>query len=149
MKKASSDLLLLDLNVLLAIAWPNHQFHVAARHRLEPATARWATCALTELGFIRLSSNPAAVSSAVTPAQAAVMLAAMVSDPWHVYLEVLPSPVGTQGRSALASILGSKQVTDAYLLTLARRHEATFVTFDSRLRELAGRETKIDVLGAA
>src|SRR5689334_18268084 len=129
MKKASSDLLLLDLNVLLAIAWPNHQFHVTARHRLEPATARWATCALTELGFIRLSSNPAAVSPAVTPAQAAAMLAAMVSDPWHVYLEVLPSPVGT--RSALTSILGSKQVTDAYLLTLARRHEATFVTFDS------------------
>jgi len=30
MRKVSSDLLLLDVNVLLAIAWPNHQFHLAA-----------------------------------------------------------------------------------------------------------------------
>jgi hypothetical protein len=30
MKKDSSDLLLLDVNVLLAIAWPNHQLHEAA-----------------------------------------------------------------------------------------------------------------------
>jgi len=30
MKKVSSDLLLLDVNVLLAIAWPDHQFHATA-----------------------------------------------------------------------------------------------------------------------
>ena len=147
MKKASSNLLLLDVNVLLAIAWPNHQFHAAVGRRLEPSIDRWATCAITQLGFIRLSSNPAAVPSAATPAQAAAVLAVMVSDPLHVYLEVLPSPVGKEASIALARILGSKQVTDAYLLALARRHKATFVTFDSRLKELAGSDTKMDVLG--
>ncbi len=66
MKKASSDLLLLDVNVLLALAWPNHQFHAAAIAALS-SRARWATCALTQLGFIRLSSNPAAIATAKSP----------------------------------------------------------------------------------
>ena len=63
MKRASSDLLLLDLNVLLAVAWPNHQFHASANSALSRKN-RWATCALTQLGFIRLSSNPAAIPTA-------------------------------------------------------------------------------------
>ena len=59
MKRGSSNTLLLDVNVLLAIAWPNHQFFPTARKRLESHRGRWATCALTELGFIRLSAQPA------------------------------------------------------------------------------------------
>ena len=69
MKKASSDLLLLDVNVLLAIAWPNHQFHASAIAAVSPQN-RWATCALTQLGFIRLSSNPAAIPTAKSPHEA-------------------------------------------------------------------------------
>jgi len=64
MKKESSDLLLLDINVLLALAWPNHQLNRRARKRFISSSERWATCAVTQLGFIRLSSNPAAVSPA-------------------------------------------------------------------------------------
>lgn len=149
MKKASSDLLLLDLNVLLALAWPNHQFHVPASERLEGSGGRWATCALTQLGFIRLSSNPAAVHATKTPAEAASLLAAMVADPLHVYFELLPQPAGSEFLPTFEKILGSKQVMDAYLLRLASLHEATFVTFDARLRELAGSSVKIEVLGAA
>ena len=44
--------LLLDVNALLALAWPNHQFHTAVLTRLEQQPVpRWATCALTQLGF--------------------------------------------------------------------------------------------------
>ena len=59
--------LLLDVNTLLALAWPNHQFHrpVVARLDQRPPP-RWATCALTQLGFVRLSSNPAIVE-VITP----------------------------------------------------------------------------------
>ena len=84
--KASSDLLLLDVNVLLALVWPNHQFHTAATQRLESSHQGWATCALTQLDFIRISSNPAALATAKTPAEAARLLGAMVRDPLHVYL---------------------------------------------------------------
>ncbi|MFN0130032.1 MAG: hypothetical protein ACKV19_25485 [Verrucomicrobiales bacterium] len=41
---------LLDTNVLLALAWPNHQHHAQA-HTWFSANAKkgWATCALTQL----------------------------------------------------------------------------------------------------
>jgi hypothetical protein len=146
MKKESSRLLLFDVNVLLALAWPNHQFHAAATRRLERSRERWATCALTELGFIRLSSNPAAVAPAKTPAEAAALLGALTGDPLHVYIEPLPSPVGEDGRAGLSKILGSRQVTDAYLLFLARRHGAVFVTFDTRLKSVAAAESQLEVL---
>jgi len=147
MKKASSDLLLLDLNVLLALAWPNHQFHATATRRLENGD-RWATCALTQIGFIRLSSNPAAVQARKTPAEAALLLAEMVSDPLHVYLDSLPPATSQAFLPAFEKITGSKQVMDTYLLSLARQSRATFVTFDARLRELAGSAVKIEVMGA-
>jgi toxin-antitoxin system PIN domain toxin len=146
MKKASSNLLLLDLNVLLALAWPNHQFHAAATERLENGGERWATCALTELGFIRLSSNPVAVQAEKTPGEAATLLGSMVSDPAHVYLESLPSPAGRDMRAAFERILGSRQVMDVYLLRMAAQHKATFLTFDAKLKELVNAEDRAEIL---
>ena len=107
MKKASSRLLLLDVNVLLALAWPNHQFHAISRKRLETRRDRWATCVLTQLGFIRLSSNPAAAATAKSPAEAARLLAAMVRDDLHVFLDLLPAPVSEGFVAAFEKILGS------------------------------------------
>jgi uncharacterized protein len=146
MKKGSSELLLLDVNVLLALAWPNHQFHAAATQRLESAPERWATCALTQLGFIRLSSNPAAVTTAKTPAEAASLLAMMVRDPLHVYLKSLPAPSEGPYIRAFERVLGSKQVTDAYLLSLAHHHKAKLMTFDARLRAAARSDEELEVL---
>jgi hypothetical protein len=146
MKKASSELLLLDVNVLLALAWPNHQFHAAATRRLESGPDRWATCALTELGFIRLSSNPAAVASAKTPGEAAALLATMVRDSQHVYLKSLCAPSDEESVRVFEKILGNKQVTDAYLLRLARQHRAKLITFDTKLQALARSGNEIETL---
>ncbi|MBI1791058.1 MAG: PIN domain-containing protein [Acidobacteria bacterium] len=147
MRKGSSDLLLLDVNVLLAMAWPNHQFHADAVWRLEAGADRWATCALTQLGFIRLSSKPAAIPTAKSPAEAALLLSGMVRDPRHVYLESLPPPVGDESRDMFEKIFGYRQVTDIYLIALARRHRATFVTFDTRLQGLSGPAASVEILG--
>jgi len=144
MKRGPSELLLLDVNVLVALAWPNHQFHAAATHRLESGRDRWATCALTQLGFIRLSSNPAAVPAAKTPAEAAALLAAMVKDPSHVYLKSLSAPCDEESIQVFERILGYKQVTDAYLLRLARQHGAKLATFDTKLQALATFRCKND-----
>jgi hypothetical protein len=146
MKRVSSELLLLDVNVLLALAWPNHQFHAAASRRLESGRDRWATCALTQLGFIRLSSNPAAVPAAKTPAEAATLLAAMVKDPLHVYLKSLSAPCDEESIQIFERILGCRQVTDAYLLRLARQHRAKLITFDIKLNALTRNEEEIEVL---
>jgi len=111
--KASSDLLLLDVNVLLALVWPNHQFHTAATQRLESSHQGWATCALSQLDFIRISSNPAALATAKTSAEAARLLGAMVRDPLH-------GPPDGPSIQVFERVLESKQVTDAYLMSLAR-----------------------------
>jgi toxin-antitoxin system PIN domain toxin len=146
MKKASSDLLLLDVNVLLAIAWPNHQFHAAAIAALSSQN-RWATCALTQLGFIRLSSNPAAIATAKSPHEATGLLARLVADSLHIYLDSLPAPTSEHWRDAFAAILGHQQVTDAYLLRLAAANNAVLVTFDRRLESVSGGKLRVTVLG--
>lgn len=146
MKMDSSELLLLDVNVLLAIAWPNHQFHSAATTALG-GNNPWATCALTQLGFIRLSSNPVAIAGARTPQEASQLLARLVSDSCHVYIASSPAPVSEGCRAVFVSLLGHQQVTDAYLLWLAAVHNATLVTFDRRLQSLAGEGQKVLVLG--
>lgn len=146
MRKASSKLLLLDVNVLIALCWPNHQFHAAAHRCLARTGVRWATCALTQLGFIRLSSNPAITGVRKTPQEAAAILASLTKDPNHVYLKTLPSPAEPRISACFERILGYQQVTDAYLLELAAWNGATLVTFDSRLRSLASGK-RVEVLG--
>jgi uncharacterized protein len=129
----SSRLVLLDVNVLVALAWPNHQFHRSAISRLERTRAPWATCCLTELGFIRLSSDPRIVGKAVSPLEASLLLQTMVSDSRHIFLEKMDSPTQPFFLRGFERILGSKQVTDVYLLSLAAQHKARFLTFDARL----------------
>lgn len=144
MKKDSSNLLLLDINVLIALSWSIHPFHPAAIKRMEGSRERWATCALTQLGFIRISSSASANPSPKTPAEAAALLALMTRDPLHVYLDSLPPPAERWMQRAL----GTKQVTDAYLLALAEWNEATLLTFDRRLKDLAGSHVKTEILTA-
>ena len=84
--------ILLDTDALVAHGWPNHQFHraVVARLKRQP-TPLWATCALTQLGLVRLSSNPTIVGVRRRPAQALTMPADLVRADHHRYLEPLPS----------------------------------------------------------
>jgi len=149
MKKGYSELLLLDVNVLLALAWPNHQFHKMATRRLEQHKGHWATCALTQLGFIRLSSNPAVVGLPKSPWEAASLLALLIQDARHRYLDSLPSPTTQPFLQCFEQIPGTKQVTDAYLVTLARQNQATLLTFDSRLASFPRAEGVIAVLSAS
>lgn len=96
----------------------------------------WATCAATQLGFLRISMNPALTNVEVTAAEALGLLADLVSDPGHRYLDGGPAPVEVP--QAFASVLGYRQVTDAYLVKLAAHHHARFATFDAKLRNLPG-----------
>ncbi len=132
MASSENRALLLDVNALLALAWPTHQFHGAVLARLERRPApRWATCALTQLGFVRLSSNPKAVGVRKTPAEAVALLAELTRDKQHTYLETLPALPHTA--NVFRHLLGHQQVTDAYLLGVAVANAATLLTLDRRL----------------
>ncbi|MGI9022281.1 MAG: type II toxin-antitoxin system VapC family toxin, partial [Acidimicrobiales bacterium] len=50
---------LLDVNVLIALAWPNHVHHDRARSWFSgPGSSGWATRPLPQHGFVRVSSHP-------------------------------------------------------------------------------------------
>lgn len=139
---------LLDVNVLLAVAWPNHQFHAAARAWLTAHEARWCTCAVTQLGFVRLSSNPAFTDQATTPHEASRLLEAMCHHSHHRFVTEMPS-LGDPSFSQLVSrMLGHRQVTDGYLLAVARHHGLQLVTFDRRLEALAVRQESVALIRA-
>lgn len=145
--KASSEprALLLDVNALIALAWPNHQFHAAILERLErQPVPRWATCALTQLGFVRLSSNPAVVQVRKTPAEAIRLLGELTRDPQHVYLDTLP-PL-SEFAAAFRDLLGHQQVTDAYLLALAEASGTTLLTLDRRLAPPGRARSHLEVI---
>ena len=55
-----SRVALLDINVLVALFDPEHAHHEAAHEWFAANRATgWATCPLTENGFVRVLSNPA------------------------------------------------------------------------------------------
>ena len=127
---------LLDLNLLLALAWPSHVHHDVAHGWYEDEDSpRWATCPLTQLGFIRISSNPAFTNDSVTPDAALAMLRAMTVQDGH---EFWPDEIDcvAAGFSSNLRITGHRQVTDSYLLSLARTRSACLATLDRRILRL-------------
>lgn len=77
---------LLDVNVLIALAWPNHVHHHAARRWFDTAAGEgWATTPVTELGFVRVSSNRKVIPTATTPGTALGVLRALCDLPGHEF----------------------------------------------------------------
>jgi toxin-antitoxin system PIN domain toxin len=129
---------LLDVNILTALLWPAHEHHSRA-HRWfgRRGDAGWATCSLTQLGFVRIVSNPAFSSDALSPAAAVELLAMNLSHGAHEFwTESLPVPTALRGMET--GLQGYKQITDAYLLALASRRNGLLATFDRGVRDIAG-----------
>ena len=127
---------LLDTNVLIALFWPSHARHDLAvkwfaRHR----SKGWATCPLTEAGFVRIVSNAAFSRDAVTPREAAGVLAANTTAKDHAFWPD-ELPFAEASAFAGARLVGHQQVTDAYLLGLALRRDGMLATLDERIAAL-------------
>ncbi len=120
---------LLDVNVLIALAWKNH---VHSREAQEWFSRRGAgafrVCPITQTAFVRISSNPAFSTAAVTPAEAIGLLRRIADLPgygfWPDDLSLTDSPTGA------TIIAGHRQVTDKYLLDLAGSHDGILATLD-------------------
>lgn len=139
-------LFLLDANVLLALAWPNHPFHHGAVARLaRRERRRWATCLLTQAAFVRLSSNPAVIPSAKSPAEAGYLLGELIDDPNHVFLEAKSRQLARL-QELLARCHGHNQVNDAFLIWLALSHGASVLTFDAPLRHLPPKPELVELV---
>ncbi len=128
---------LLDVNILLALAWPNHLHHRTARRWFsEHRDVGWATCPLTESSFGRISSHPRIGPEPRNLAESVAWLQALRALPGHRFL---PDDVSfaSSPEVPLDVLVGHRQVTDAHLLALARRTGFRLVTFDHGLEALS------------
>lgn len=123
---------LLDTNVLVALLDPAHTFHAAAaRWFRDHAGDGWATCPITENGFVRIVSH-ATYPQPVTVADALETMRQASSHAAHVYW---PDNITITDNTIVndAHLLSSGQVTDTYLLGLAIHHDGCLVTLDRRI----------------
>ena len=118
-----------DINVLLALVWSNHPNHDAA-HRwfARDATAGWATCLLTQTGFLRLSLNQQIVGVSIDSQAAVHLLHGLVAHPHHQYTETAPALTTTPFDELVPKIIGYRQVPDATCRQSARARVQTCST---------------------
>jgi len=117
---------LLDVSVLLALLWETHEFN--------ERVTRWqdgqslAVCPLAELGFLRISTQPA---FGLSPAEARHLLGEWkrVRQPVFIPCDLTPL-AGTEPPS-------SGQTTDFYLASLAQKHGLLWATLDAGVKHPA------------
>jgi uncharacterized protein len=124
---------LLDANLLIALTHSAHVHHLEAHAWFaERPDRHFATCALTQLAFVRLSCNPRVAGAEISPAQAMQALAELTAHPGHSYWADAPEPLGLATLNS-AALVGHRQVTDAYLLGLAAQQGQILATLDRGL----------------
>lgn len=120
---------LLDVNVLIALLDSDHVHHARAKAWLkENIRHGWASCPLTQNGCIRIMSQPG-YPNALPAAAVAERLAAATATNHHAFWPDAVSMLDA-GRIAWNAVLGSRQVTDVYLLALAVQQDGRLVTLD-------------------
>ena len=125
-----------DVNVLVALAWPNHVHHERARAWFEENHQRgWATCPVTESGFVRVSSNRKVVPEARRPGEAILLLREMTSLRGHVFWADDTS-IARSRWVAAERLVGHGQVTDAHLVALCLERKGRLVTFDGGVADV-------------
>jgi uncharacterized protein len=135
-----------DVNVLVALAWPNHVHHERARAWFEESHRQgWATAPVTESGFVRVSSNRRVIPAATRPDAAIRLLREMTALPGHAFWADDIS-IARSRWIAAERLLGHGQVTDAHLVALALRHRGKLVTFDRGIVEVLPPGAPNDVL---
>jgi len=121
-----------DVNVLVALFEPAHVYHVVAHEWFAEARHRaWATCPLTQSGFLRVVTNPAYPNRSLTIAEAASHLRYLITHhaETHHFLRDDVSLLDSS-RFNLDQLTGHRQVTDLHLLGICLRFQTRFVTFD-------------------
>ena len=123
---------LLDVNVLIALGDEDHPHAELAMRFFEDnaVTDGWATCAITENGFLRIVGNSKYPNGPGSPNEARRVLSSFRTAPGHQFwrdeLSLCDSVV-------FPTLPGNQQLTDAYLLGLAAKRGGKLVTFDRHI----------------
>lgn len=124
---------LLDVNVLIALMDRSHVHHETAHRWFGTfGSSHWATCPMTENAVVRIMGGPGYVNSTGSAVVVARLLRQMIALPGRVFwaddFSLWQSPDVDVNR-----ILTPSQVTDTYLLALARAHEGKLASFDRKM----------------
>ena len=122
---------LLDINLLLALTDPMHVHHETSHQWFaENGQQAWATCPLTENGFIRIASHPKYPNRPGEVSVVFSILRQLCEATGHHFwsedlsiLEILEAD----------AIITHAQITDVYLLGLAVRNKGKLATLDQRI----------------
>ncbi len=121
---------LLDVNVLVALFDPDHVHHELAHDWFESdGRIAWATCPLTENGFVRVLASPAYGGTVRRVTDLLARLRRFCESGGHVFWQDTLSLRDTTVFDA-SMLAGHLQLTDIYLLGLARIHKGRLATFD-------------------
>ena len=90
----------------------------------------FATCPVSQLGFARVSSHPL-LGYGLTPDDAFGVLRKLLTDPRHQFI---PDDLSSADRVVRTDLMtGPNQITDRYLVALARQHGCSLATLDEPL----------------
>ncbi|MEZ5143197.1 MAG: TA system VapC family ribonuclease toxin [Acidimicrobiales bacterium] len=123
--------LLADGNVLVALTVADHVHHDVALSWFATVEPDLATCPITEGTLLRFLLRQGHRAD-----EAIGVLDALRSQPWH---EFWPDAIPFEDRH-LHGVIGHRQVTDAYLVALARHHGSRIATLDRGLAALHGED---------
>ncbi len=127
---------LLDVNVLIAITWPADPAHTKCREWfMHTCLQGWASCPLTQTGYVRVITSPGFSPDAPSIAEAVSKLERHIAHPDHQFWAAdlqLPEV----WRYFVDRLQGHRQITDAYLLALAIHRGGMLVTRDRGIRSL-------------
>lgn len=142
---------LLDVNVLIALFDPAHVHHDPAHDWFAGRRVAWATCPLTQNGFLRTAAALAKGHDPLSVAELVEGLQTFTSSTRHRFWADDISLLD-EVRFNAELVLGHQQLTDVYLLGLAVKHRGVLATFDRRIPLEAVKGAKaehVEVLGAA
>lgn len=117
---------LLDVNVLLAAIWVSHSDHLKADAWVQKKEL--ATCPVTELGFLRISTHPKALKATMADARRLLQGFHSAAGPHFLADDLKPlksNPANTD------------EVTDHYLADLAASQGMKLATLDTGLKHPA------------
>ncbi len=118
-----------DGNVLIALSDDRHAHHQPARQWFAASDWPFGTCPITQGTLLRTLMSTRAVADAASAAQ---VLTRLTAHRRHCFW---PDDLA-YAQVPLKGVLGHRQVTDAYLVALARKHDAKLATFDRGLAAL-------------
>jgi toxin-antitoxin system PIN domain toxin len=132
------------VNVLVALLDETHVHNQSVNSWFASPGRDWGVCAVAEMGFVRLITNPK-LPYAESVEAARMALADLVNRPGYRYWPITATWVSLVAPFR-ERVFGHQQVTDALLLGLAIQAGGVLVTMDKGVRALAGAQLSRHVL---